>query len=58
LTSWLALVALVYAVPAGRAARTVAGGATGPSLVPALAATGAAELLWGAGVFAGLVVAG
>ncbi|NYG53767.1 1,4-dihydroxy-2-naphthoate polyprenyltransferase [Nocardioides perillae] len=56
-TSWLALVALVFLVPAARATRVVLGGAAGPALVPVLAATGAAELLLGAGAFVGLLVA-
>jgi 1,4-dihydroxy-2-naphthoate octaprenyltransferase len=56
-TSWWALLCLWYAVPAAAAARVVLGGAAGPGLIPALQRTGVAELLWGAGVFVGLLVA-
>ncbi len=57
LTTWWALLALAYAVPAAAGVRTVVGGATGPTLVPVLQRTGTAELLLGLGVLAGLVVA-
>ena len=57
-TSWWALLAMVYAVPAGRAARVVLGRATGPGLIPVLQATGVAELLYGAGLLVGLAIAG
>ncbi len=56
-TSALALVALVALVPLGRGAVTVLRGATGPGLIPVLAATGAGELLYGAGIFIGLLIA-
>jgi 1,4-dihydroxy-2-naphthoate octaprenyltransferase len=56
-TSRWALLGLAYLAPAAPAARTVAGGAAGRDLVPVLQRTGMAELLWGAGVFAGLLVA-
>jgi 1,4-dihydroxy-2-naphthoate octaprenyltransferase len=39
------------------AARMVLTGSTGRDLVPVLARTGVAELLWAAGVFVGLVLA-
>jgi 1,4-dihydroxy-2-naphthoate octaprenyltransferase len=55
-TSWWALLALVAVVPAGRAARVVLGGATGPGLIPVLQATGVAELLYGAGLLIGLAI--
>jgi 1,4-dihydroxy-2-naphthoate octaprenyltransferase len=55
-TTWWALLGLAYAVPAVAATRTVLGGATGPGLIPVLARTGVAELLLGAGVFAGLLL--
>jgi len=53
----LALVGLVAFVPLGRGAATVLRGATGPGLIPVLASTGAGELLYGAGIFIGLLVA-
>jgi 1,4-dihydroxy-2-naphthoate octaprenyltransferase len=56
-THALALVALVAFVPLGRAAVLVLRGATGPGLIPVLASTGAGELLYGAGIFLGLLVA-
>ena len=55
-TSWWALLGLVFLVPASAAARTVLRGAFGPGLVPVLAKTGMAELLCGAGIFAGLLL--
>ncbi len=55
-TSWWALLALLYAVPAGRAARVVLGRASGPGLIPVLQATGVAELLYGAGLLLGLAI--
>ncbi|GAA1922388.1 1,4-dihydroxy-2-naphthoate polyprenyltransferase [Nocardioides lentus] len=57
LTSPWALLGLVFLAPALRAGRTVLGGAGGPALIPVLQATGVAELLLGAGVFVGLLVA-
>jgi 1,4-dihydroxy-2-naphthoate octaprenyltransferase len=53
-TSWWAALALVYVVPALRAARVVRSGAVGPALVPVLQLTGLAELLFGLGLLAGL----
>jgi 1,4-dihydroxy-2-naphthoate polyprenyltransferase len=55
-TSWWALLALLYVVPAGRAARVVLGRASGPGLIPVLQATGVAELLYGAGLLLGLAI--
>ncbi len=46
-TTWWALVALLFLVPAGRGAATVLRGAVGPALIPVLQKTGSAELLWG-----------
>src|SRR5690606_23731316 len=57
MTSAWALLGLAVAVPAARALRLITGGANGPALVPALAATGQAELLYGAGTFLGLLLA-
>ncbi len=57
-TSRWALLGLAYLAPAGGAVRAVASGASGRRLVPVLKRTGTAELLWGAGVFVGLLVAG
>jgi 1,4-dihydroxy-2-naphthoate octaprenyltransferase len=52
-----ALVGLVAVVPLARGVRVVAGGATGPALVPVLQLTGLGELLYAAGMFAGLLLA-
>jgi 1,4-dihydroxy-2-naphthoate octaprenyltransferase len=54
-TTWWALLGVGYAATAAPAARTVMEGATGPGLIPVLQQTGLAELLLGAGMFAGLV---
>jgi 1,4-dihydroxy-2-naphthoate octaprenyltransferase len=56
-TSRLGLLGAAFVVPAVPAARMVLTGATGRDLVPVLARTGLAELLWAAGVFLGLLVA-
>jgi 1,4-dihydroxy-2-naphthoate octaprenyltransferase len=56
-TSRLALLGLVYLLPAVAATRVVLGGATGRDLVPVLQRTGVSELLYGAGVLVGLVLA-
>ena len=45
-TTWWALVGLVFVARCVAPVRTVLGGANGPALVPVLAATGAAELIW------------
>ena len=55
-TTWWALLALVALMPGSRAARIVGRGATGRELVAVLQLTGAAELLYGLGMFVGLVV--
>jgi 1,4-dihydroxy-2-naphthoate octaprenyltransferase len=57
-TSAWALLGLVFLLPALAAGRVVLSGATGPGLVPVLQQTGIAELLLGAGIFAGLLLAG
>ncbi|MDO7868609.1 1,4-dihydroxy-2-naphthoate polyprenyltransferase [Nocardioides jiangxiensis] len=57
LTSAWALLGLVFLVPALKGVRVVTSGATGPGLIPVLQKTGIAELLLGAGVFAGLLIA-
>jgi 1,4-dihydroxy-2-naphthoate octaprenyltransferase len=57
-TSWCALVGLLFLVLAAPAVRTVLGGATGPGLIPVLQQTGLAELLWAALVAAALVACG
>ncbi len=54
-TTWWALLALVFLVPAGRAVAVVRR-ATGRDLVPALQLTGVAELAFGLGLFLGLLV--
>ena len=51
------LLALVYLPLAARAGRRVYAGATGPDLLPPLAATGLAELVYAVGLSAGLVLA-
>jgi 1,4-dihydroxy-2-naphthoate octaprenyltransferase len=56
-TTWWALLALMFLAPAAAATRMVLGHAKGPALVPVLAQTGLAELLLGAGVFLGLLLA-
>jgi 1,4-dihydroxy-2-naphthoate octaprenyltransferase len=56
-TSWWALLALAYAVPALRGARVVLGRATGPGLIPVLQATGIGELVYGLGLLVGLAIA-
>lgn len=56
-TTWWALLGLAYAVPGGRAVKTVLSGAQGPRLVPVLQLTGVSELLLGLGVFVGLLLA-
>ncbi len=58
LTTWWALLALAYAGAAAPAARTVLDGAGGPELIPVLRQTGVAELVFGAGLFAGLLIGG
>ncbi|GAB3242382.1 1,4-dihydroxy-2-naphthoate polyprenyltransferase [Nocardioides dilutus] len=57
-TTWWALLGLGFLAPAGPALRVVAGGATGPALVPVLQQTGLAQLVWAALVSAALAVAG
>jgi 1,4-dihydroxy-2-naphthoate polyprenyltransferase len=56
-TTWWALAGLAFLAPAAPAVRTVAGGATGPDLVPVLQQTGLAELTWAVLVSAALVLA-
>ncbi len=56
-TTWWVLLALVAAPPAVRAVTTVLGDrATGPALVPVLQQTGQAELLYAAGILAGVTI--
>ena len=57
LTIWWALLGLVFLAPVIAGVRVVLSGATGPGLIPVLQKTGVAELLLGAGVFAGLLIA-
>ena len=54
-TTWWALLALVFLAPAARAVAVVRR-ASGRDLVPALQLTGMAELAFGVGLFAGLLV--
>ncbi len=56
-TSLLALVALVFLLPAVPALRLVLGGTTGRALVPVLQRTGTAELVYAAALFLALLVA-
>ena len=56
-TSRLALLGVAFVLPAVPATRMVLTGATGRDLVPVLARTAVAELLWSVGVFLGLVLA-
>jgi 1,4-dihydroxy-2-naphthoate octaprenyltransferase len=55
-TSWWALLALLYVVPAARASAVVRSGAVGPGLIPVLQLTGVAELVFGLGLLVGLAV--
>jgi 1,4-dihydroxy-2-naphthoate octaprenyltransferase len=57
-TTWWALLGLGFLARAGAPTRAVLGGATGPALVPVLAATGAAELAWSVLVALPLLVLG
>jgi 1,4-dihydroxy-2-naphthoate octaprenyltransferase len=56
-TSWWALLGVVAFFPLLRAVHTVTDGATGRDLIPVLQLTGVSELLYGAGIFAGLLIA-
>jgi 1,4-dihydroxy-2-naphthoate octaprenyltransferase len=56
-TSWLALLGLVFLLPAAPAARSVLGGSTGRDLIAVLQRTGMAELLYALGLFVGLLLA-
>jgi 1,4-dihydroxy-2-naphthoate polyprenyltransferase len=56
-TAWWALLGVVGFVPLLRAVHTVTDGAVGRDLIPVLQLTGVAELLYAAGVFAGLLLA-
>ncbi|MCL8023819.1 1,4-dihydroxy-2-naphthoate polyprenyltransferase [Nocardioides bruguierae] len=58
LTSWWALLALVFVLPARRGLTTILSGAQGPALIPVLASTGAAELLWSLGAGVPLMIVG
>jgi 1,4-dihydroxy-2-naphthoate octaprenyltransferase len=56
-TTWLALIGLVFVLPAMPGVRTVASGAVGPALVPVLGSTGGAQLVWASLVAAALFLA-
>ncbi|HSV38927.1 MAG TPA: 1,4-dihydroxy-2-naphthoate polyprenyltransferase [Nocardioidaceae bacterium] len=56
-TSWWAMLGLACLPAAVRGTQIVLAGTTGPGLIPVLARTGAAELLYGLGIFAGLLIA-
>ncbi len=55
-TTWWALLGLVFVATCLGPSRAVLGGAAGPALVPVLAATGMAELLWAVAVAVPLLV--
>jgi len=55
-TTWLAVLALAFLLPAVPATRTVLSGTTGRGLVPVLQRTGVAELVYAAGIFVALLV--
>jgi 1,4-dihydroxy-2-naphthoate polyprenyltransferase len=55
-TTWAALLALAFLLPAVPALRMVLGGTTGRALVPVLQRTGAAELVYGGVLFVALLV--
>ena len=57
-TTWWALLGLGFLARAAAPARSVLAGAAGPALIPVLAATGAAELIWSVLVAAPLLVLG
>ena len=54
-STWWALLAVAFLLPAGRAVGVVRR-ASGRDLVPALQLTGVSELVYGLGLFAGLLV--
>ena len=56
MTSWWALLGLVFLAPGLAATRTVLGGTSGPGLVPVLQRTGIAELAWALGAAVGLAL--
>jgi 1,4-dihydroxy-2-naphthoate octaprenyltransferase len=56
-TDWWALLGLAAYVLLLRSVRAVTGGAKGRDLIPVLQLTGLGELLYGAGIFAGLLLA-
>ncbi|WP_435742895.1 1,4-dihydroxy-2-naphthoate polyprenyltransferase [Nocardioides sp. SYSU DS0663] len=58
LTTWWALLGLLFLAPVAPALRTVLGGAAGRSLVPVLQQTGTAELAWSVLVAVPLLLAG
>jgi 1,4-dihydroxy-2-naphthoate octaprenyltransferase len=55
-TTWWVALAAVALAPLGRAFVTVVRGAKGPALIPVLQLTGVGELLYAAGLFAGLLI--
>ncbi|QLQ09523.1 MAG: 1,4-dihydroxy-2-naphthoate polyprenyltransferase [Nocardioidaceae bacterium] len=55
-TTWWAALAVAFVIPVRRGLQAVLGGATGPGLIPALAATGLAELVFGVGIFVGCLI--
>lgn len=55
-TTWWALLGLIALLPGLRATRTVLGGATGGALIPVLAQTGVAELLYAVGLSVGVLI--
>lgn len=57
-TTWWALLGLGFLLRAAPPTRTVLGGATGPALIPVLAATGVAVLVWAVLVSVPLLVLG
>ena len=57
-TTWWALLGLGFLARAAAPARAVLAGAAGPALIPVLAATGAAEIVWAVLVAAPLLVVG
>jgi len=55
-TTWWTLLGLVAMLPLAGAVRIVLGKAVGPALIPVLQQTGIGELLYAAGIFAGLLI--
>jgi 1,4-dihydroxy-2-naphthoate octaprenyltransferase len=56
-TTWWVLLGALFLIPGVKGCEVVRRGAAGPALIPVLQLTGVAELLYGAGIFAGVLIA-